>query len=100
VTADKRRYERHPAAIEVVIQSEGRTIAGRSRDISLGGMFVETTAALPYGTRVSLELKLPALAATAVIDATVRWTGKDGMGVQFGSLRARETWAINQLVRR
>jgi hypothetical protein len=66
----------------------------------LGGAFIETDRPLPYGSRFEIELKLPALTTPAVIEATVRWTGGDGMGIQWGSLRARETWAINQLVKR
>jgi hypothetical protein len=75
-------------------------VVGRTRDISLGGAFIETDRALAYGARFQIEIKLPVLATPAVIEATVRWTGPEGMGIQWGSLRARETWAINQLVKR
>jgi type IV pilus assembly protein PilZ len=37
------------------------------------------------------DLRLPAI---------VRWTKPDGFGVQFGSLGARETHAISQLLKR
>jgi uncharacterized protein (TIGR02266 family) len=100
VGSDKRQYERYPIAIGVAFTMGNERVEARSRDISLGGMFIETTRVLPYGTRVSLELNLPSLPAPAVVECTVRWAGSDGMGVQFGSLRARETWAINQLARR
>lgn len=97
---DKRRYERYPISVEVKFQHGEETVVARSRDISLGGMFVVTDRPLPIGTRCTLEVHLPPLPSPALIEATVRWTGPDGMGVQFGTLRARETWAINQLVRR
>jgi uncharacterized protein (TIGR02266 family) len=100
VRVDKRRYERFQAGIEVRFQAGEVQVTARSRDISLGGMFIETSEKLPYGTKVDLEVTLPSLPAPAVIAATVRWSSPDGMGVQFGSLRARETWAINQLSRR
>lgn len=70
-----------------------------TRDVSLGGIFILTDRALPYGTVAHFELRLPALPEPARIEGTVRWSAHDGMGVQFHSLRARETWAINQLAR-
>ena len=100
MATDKRQYERYAVEVEVVFERDGERVVARSRDISLGGMFITTDRALPYGTAVSLALTLPSLPSAANVDATVRWTGRDGMGVQFGSLRARETWAINQLIRR
>lgn len=60
-------------------------------------MYLVTTSSLPYGTPVTLEFFLPALKEDARLTATVRWVKDDGMGVQFGSLRAREVWALNQL---
>lgn len=60
-------------------------------------MYLLTDSPLAYGTRVKVQFPLPALRETAEIEATVRWGGDDGMGVQFGSLRAREVWALNQL---
>ncbi|HEY8430593.1 MAG TPA: PilZ domain-containing protein, partial [Sandaracinaceae bacterium] len=61
------------------------------------GMHLVTDARIPYGTKVQLEFFLPALREEARIEATVRWQKDGGMGVQFGSLRAREVWALNQL---
>src|SRR5262249_24909756 len=70
----------------------------RCRDVGLGGMFIETTAPLPYGAAIRLYLPLPGLQAGAVIDATVRWSKADGMGVQFGTMGARETYALTLLL--
>ena len=78
---------------------EGGVADGCTRNISLGGMYVLTDAAVPYGTRVDVEVVLPALGQSATLDAVVRWQGPDGVGVQFGSLRAREVWALNLLFR-
>ncbi len=93
----KRQYDRYVAALDVTYDREGERVAAVSRDVSLGGMFIETDKPLAYGTKFSIEVKLPALPQPVVIDATVRWTGADGMGLQWGMLRAKETWAINQL---
>ena len=74
-------------------------ISTRTKNISLGGMYLLSEAQLPYGTDVKLRVDLPALKEDAVIEAVVRWQKPDGIGVQFSSLRAREVWALNQLFR-
>lgn len=74
-------------------------IEGRSRDLSLGGMFVETAQTLPYGSEVEVVVHLPALERPTTIRCTVRWVIAAGMGLQFGALRVAETWAINLLAR-
>lgn len=96
----KRQYERTLVALSVAFLKDNVRIVARSRDLSLGGMFVETDKPLPYGTNFELAVTLPALPEPAVIEATVRWIGPTGMGVQWGTLRAKETWAINQLMTR
>jgi uncharacterized protein (TIGR02266 family) len=99
VVDNKRQHDRYLISLEVTFESGGAKVVAHSRDISLGGMFIVTDRALPYGTAVVIEVKLPSLPAPAQISSTVRWSSGDGMGVQFGTLRAKETWAINQLAR-
>ena len=94
----RRKYERTLIALGVTfVNGEDRVVA-RSRDVSLGGMFVETDRPLPYGTIFELSVALPSLPVPALIEATVRWVGPTGMGIQWGTLRAQESWAINQVV--
>lgn len=71
------------------------------RDVSLGGCFLETTAAMPpFGASVVVFLDLPGLLdeegqpTPAVVASTVRWTTPQGMGVQFGPMGVRETHAL------
>ncbi|HJL16840.1 MAG TPA: PilZ domain-containing protein [Sandaracinaceae bacterium LLY-WYZ-13_1] len=97
MTTGRRVHERYDRRLKVVVQHEGGHIECVTRNISLGGMYLVTQSSLPYGTPVELEIYLPALKEDVTIGATVRWTKPDGMGVQFGSLRAREVWALNQL---
>jgi type IV pilus assembly protein PilZ len=102
VTRDRvqrRRHERHTVAVPVTFTCEGTIVSAHSKDLSLGGMFIETDRALPYGTRFSLEVTLPAVREPLRFDATVRWTSPQGMGVQWGALRIIETWALNQVLR-
>jgi len=95
----KRQFDRFVVALKVAYTRDGERVEARSRDVSLGGMFIETALSLPYGTNFELAVTLPALAEPALIEATVRWVGPTGMGVQWGMLHAKETWAINQLTK-
>lgn len=95
-----RQFERFVVALDVAFVVDGERVTAKSRDASLGGMFIETPRSLPYGTQFELEVKLPALAQPVKIDSTVRWSGPTGMGVQWGTLHTNATWAINQLTKR
>jgi uncharacterized protein (TIGR02266 family) len=99
VPANKRQFERVSAQLLVRFSADGALVEAYTQNVSLGGMFINTHKVLPYGTVAVFEVHLPALPEPAKIEGTVRWSNSDGMGVQFHSLRARETWAINQLGR-
>lgn len=96
--AEKRAHIRVPTRLRVVYEHGGARIEARSRDLSLGGMFVEDVPPLPFGTELVVRVTLPALDRPAELRCVVRWVKSDGMGLAFGPLRAAETWAINQLV--
>lgn len=96
---NKRQFERAYVPLKARFDRDGAPVECLTRDISLGGAFMITNAALPYGTRMVIEIDIPALDVPARVECTVRWSSADGMGVQFHVLRARETWAINQLTR-
>jgi PilZ domain len=74
--------------------------AGMAKDISIGGMFVESTEILPFGTEITIVGRFPGAKADLKLPAIVRWAKPTGFGVQFGSLGARETHAISELLRR
>jgi type IV pilus assembly protein PilZ len=77
--------------------SGGATIVGRAKDISIGGMYIESEAQVAFGQEVSIVLRLPNTKSDAHLPAVVRWLKPGGFGVQFGLLGARETHAISEL---
>ena len=97
--SDKRLHARYPIRLPVVLIYRESEHDGFSGDIGFGGMFVHTEAQLPFGERVILRVQLPGLKAESTITATIRWKNRQGMGIQFHSLRAREAWALNRLLR-
>jgi len=97
-----RRYERAPIDLPVEFAVKGSTerTPGHSRDISVGGMYVETEHPAGFGADVVVYVQLPGQRAPFALPAVVRWTrASEGMGLQFGLLGARETHAITELTR-
>jgi hypothetical protein len=94
-----RRYERTPVdlALEFTRRDGTDRVAGRAKDLSLGGMFIETDAPAPFSTEIVVHVLLPGQRGPFAIPGVVRWAGQTGMGVQFKLLGARETHAITAL---
>jgi PilZ domain-containing protein len=96
-----RRHNRAAVDVPVEFVAKGGTerSAGRARDISLGGMFIETDTPLPFSAEVIVHLTLPSQKTPFAMPGVVRWNRNGGMGVQFGLIGARETHAITELTR-
>jgi hypothetical protein len=98
--ADQRKYHRVPINWEVTcIQEDGVSFTGLIKDLSLGGLFVESKDTPAFDAKLTLvvrgvttrELRLPAI---------VRWSEPHGFGVQFGLLGAYATHVIVDLVKK
>ena len=93
------RYDRR---VEVEIVAEGKTHQGRTRNISLGGMYVETSDQIAIGTTVQVRFRVPTQPEPVDVTADVRWLERGaegrlaGIGLRFHGLRAREVWALNR----
>jgi uncharacterized protein (TIGR02266 family) len=93
-----RRYERRVA---IELAHEGAPLSAFTRNLSLGGVFIETETALPFGARVSLRFRVPTQAEPIEVSGQVRWLESDeghvrGVGVRWEGLRARDVWALNK----
>ena len=99
---DLRRTPRVPLHRAVEFSSDSDDVPvrmeGTARDISLGGMFIETDVPCAQGERITIHLTLPEGRQELSLPAIVRWTSKEGMGVQFGLLGARDTHEITTFV--
>jgi PilZ domain-containing protein len=98
--AEQRKYHRVPVKLPVTcIQADGVSFAGTVKDISVGGMFVESEKKLVFGTSLTLVLSNVALRELR-LPAVVRWSEGPGFGVQLGSLGAYATHVIVDLVKK
>jgi|SRR5437588_3301815 len=93
-----RRYERR-VAIDVV--HEGSSFNAYTRNISLGGVFIETETTLPFGARVAMKFRVPSQHEAVEVEGQVRWLEMEdghvrGIGIRFDGLRARDVWALNK----
>lgn len=71
-----------------------------AKDISVGGMFVETATPAAFGADVVVHLTLPGSNDPVALPGVVRWVRDGGMGVQFGLLGAVETHLITEIGRK
>ena len=98
---DKRVHPR--VIVDTVVSCEVKdaaAFAGMAKDISIGGMFIEATVVPPFGTEVTIVGRFPGTKADMRLPGIVRWAKPGGFGVQFGSMGARETYAISELLKR
>ena len=98
---ENRRYSRAPLNVpaEFVAKGGKDRVAGNAKDISVGGMFLETSQPLGHNAALVVHVMLPGEKAPFALPGIVRWTRPDGMGIQFEMLGARETHAITQHTR-
>ena len=87
------------APVEFTSRDSWEKVAAVARDISLGGMFIETAFPAAVGVAVLVGVTFPGHRKPMLLSGTVRWANASGMGVQFGLLGARETHAITEIER-
>ena len=98
--SEKRRHPRKEVRISVAFSlGDGRRIEAVSRDMSIGGAFVETDSPAPFASTLPVDLLLPGAKQAIRVTSTVRWTQRDGMGLQFGLMGVRDTHALTELLR-
>jgi hypothetical protein len=92
VKKEKRKYTRKALKIEARYQdSHGRVLKGIVRNISIGGVFIETANPLEIGE--AIRISLDAKDVGRVIDVggiVVRFVGDRGMGIEFFDKDNRE----------
>jgi uncharacterized protein (TIGR02266 family) len=95
-----RRHNRSPlkTPLEFTRDDPKQVTFGFAKDISVGGMCVETEFPAPPRSQVVLCMTLPGLSEPMILAGVVRWRRSNGMGVRFVSLGASEASAIAELV--
>jgi c-di-GMP-binding flagellar brake protein YcgR len=98
-TGERRRFPRVPLATQVM--HAGGSFVGFSRDISTGGMFVETNEALDPGSKLDLRFHLEIDTSIVRAQAEVLYqVPKVGIGLHFEELSQEDFERIRDFVSR
>ncbi|MDX2022328.1 MAG: PilZ domain-containing protein [Deltaproteobacteria bacterium] len=91
------RYDRR-VEVEIIAGSTRQTAV--TKNISLGGMYIESLEPLPMLAKVVVRFRVPTQNEMVEVAGQVRWLEPGstvcGVGIRFDGLRAREVWALNR----
>lgn len=87
----KRRYRRRTVRVMVDYLSDGGLASDPATTLGAGGLFIETEAPLPKGSRLKMRFHLPGSSHTHEIEGRVCWRKQpddpgqhsSGMGIEF-----------------
>jgi PilZ domain len=91
-----RRHERVPVDFTVTLRWPGLRMADRARDLSEGGLAVETRDPLEPMTLVSMRLELPHAVPVDLL-GRVMWSRGATMGIRFESTDTRLFDSLHRL---
>lgn len=86
-----------PLEIPAVVTGGG-FMRVKLRDLSLGGVFVETPKAPPVGALITVRFSLPRERSTIELVGEVRYRRKDGAGVRVVRLPIAAREAIQRFI--
>lgn len=105
---DRRQFARADIQLEIAYKTLEPFLQDYTRNISAGGLFIETRFPLEAGTRLTLRFALPGLSETLEVQGEVvrslspsraaEHGSRPGMGVRFGALPEAARLRIDALV--
>jgi Tfp pilus assembly protein PilZ len=93
-----RENPRKPCLINANYQIRGSQFRSYILDISIGGVFVETSDRLKVGETIILNFTLPDATQPFSVSGKIAWSGPQGFGVKFDRLGQPEGNAIKSFV--
>jgi uncharacterized protein (TIGR02266 family) len=96
---------RVPTQLPVEVELGGERYVARTRNLSLGGMFIETELVFPLGASIVVRFRLTPDEMEIIATAQVRWIERDidnlitGCGLRLAGLRPAEVYALQRFVR-
>jgi hypothetical protein len=93
---ENRKQQRYDRRLPIEYAKGDAWISSFTRNMSIGGVYIEAEEPLPLGTRVKLRFKVPTQKEPIEVGAQVRWGDPLGFGAQFDGLRARDVWALGK----
>lgn len=101
-TRERRVHVRVPMRAAVAVEGGATRLCGWVRNLSVGGMFVETDEPLPTNLEVQVHTLMRDGASVHHLRtaAWVAWTSPEGMGLQFDHLSPEDYRFILQTLER
>ncbi len=88
-TDERRQHDRSRLIVDVYFDGQDATGVASTKDISVGGLYMNTQTALPEGS--VLMLRIPLGAEQVVVNAEVVYSNPGrGVGVRFQGLSERD----------
>ena len=93
---EQRKSDRVSFEVPVKVLVGSTSFEAKTKDISLGGMFIKSLHLPTIGSEVDLYFNIDKLGVKQ--RAYVRWVTKAGFGVQFNSMGVVLTHEINKVI--
>lgn len=95
-----RKHPRFPVSLSSTLVHQNRfSHAGSVRDLSTKGCRVESIISPFTGMQITVQLHIPGEPQPIMIDnATVRWSGSAGIGVEFLAMAPPHQDRLNRMV--
>ncbi len=95
--SDRREHYRKPCSIEVTYTTQDDTFTDFIKNISTGGVFMQTSAPLSIGQQISLVFPFPSQTEPIKMTGEVVWKSPVGAGVRFIEVNQRVQEIIESL---
>jgi hypothetical protein len=95
---NERRHQRKACAIAVDFAVEGRAYTRYARDISMGGLFIESSEIFLTDLHLNMHISFPDHPTPFRIGGTIVRSDAEGIGIQFDQLTQVQTDMLRQLV--
>lgn len=95
--AERRGAPRTVAGMEAAWGDRRPTQTGRIRDLSTEGCFINSSAAVPVGSAIVVEVGVPGLARVPLA-GTVVWSKSTGFAVRFGKYTQTDRLILERIL--
>ncbi|MGH9494928.1 MAG: response regulator [Candidatus Sulfotelmatobacter sp.] len=98
IEQERRRFRRIKVSCGVTVESGGTQLRGTTLDMSIGGMFIQLSGALPPGSRVQVAIQVNSGPPLCLPARVVRVSGDDCMGMQFENVTPHQSKALQEFL--
>ncbi len=95
---ERRRFRRVKVQCNVSIECGSARTTGSTLDLSIGGIFVQSSSVFPVGSVARVEISLQSGNEVSLSARVLRVTDGDCMGLQFESLSVQQTKTLQDFL--